>query len=152
MTYTTRVRLAACSLLLAAPLALTACGGDSSDQPSSQPATAAQTSSAPEGIASGEPNPGATSGSTEDSKTKPSKSEVSAGLKDAYDKRGGKDSSVLNTTKLSDCIADKAYDTTSNKTLNALKDGRLDDVDAADTDKLAGYTKTCAKSAAKIPG
>ncbi|MDF8263071.1 hypothetical protein [Luteipulveratus flavus] len=151
MTHTTRLRLAACSLLLAAPLALTACGGDSSDQPSSQPATAAPTSSAPEGIASGEPNPGATSG-TEDSKTKPSKSEVSAGLKDAYDKRGGKDTSVLNTTKLSDCIADKAYDTTSNKTLNALKDGRLDDVDAADTDKLAGYTKTCAKSAAKIPG
>ncbi|AKU16130.1 hypothetical protein [Luteipulveratus mongoliensis] len=148
MIRTSKLRLTACGLLLAAPLALTACGSDKSDSPAGGDKTSSQ-GGAP-GIASGEPNPGATDGGG-DNAGKPSKDEVSAGLKKFYDK-DTTISKVADTKKLSDCVVDKAYDNVSAKTLNAMKDGEPKNMDPADSQKFANYGAECAKTAAKVPG
>ena len=153
MNRTARLRLATCGLLLAAPLALTACGSSDDSKGGDQTsAPAAATSSAPEGIASGEPTPGVnTETGGGDSAGKPAKEDVSAGLKAFYDKQGGQYTSVLDTQKLADCMTDKSYDTMTAKSLNALKDGKPENMDPADTTKLTTYAGECGKTAAKIP-
>ncbi|KNX37846.1 hypothetical protein [Luteipulveratus halotolerans] len=153
MNRTARLRLATCGLLLAAPLALTACGSSDDSKGGDQTsAPAAATSSAPEGIASGEPTPGVnTETGGGDAAGKPSKSEVATGIKGIYDKQpeSGK---LFDTQKLADCIVDKTYDSMSPKSLNALKDGKIQDLDSADQQKLTTTAGECGPKSLKGGG
>lgn len=153
MLRTKKTRLAACSLLLALPLALSACG-DSDDSPKSggSSSAAAPSSTAPaETPSASTPSstpPASDSSATGDGVGKPSKADVAAGLKKTYDNDPAT-KNTLDTQKFSTCMADKSYDTMSAKSLNSLKDGDITGLDPDDTIKMLQYTGPCAQDSVK---
>ena len=137
----TRPRLVvSAALLLAVSSVLAGCSGSSSGDGGTPPA-AGSTSGGP---ASGTMSSGAPSG-------RPTKQEVVAGIERSY---GGTQRTGTGLPDLAGCIADKGYDTWSERTLRALADGDPLQIDPADVPGYASAMTACATGALRsaVPG
>lgn len=175
----TVTRSAGVALAAAAALALSACGG-SDDSPSpgtggspstttssstseAAPSSEAPTSEAPsseaptsdaepssEAPTSAAPTSDAAGGN--DTGDKPSKQDVSSGLKKFYSTQNVAGMEVLDMDKFSDCMVDKGYNTWSNKTLDAIAKGTNMGIDPKDASTFAKFGSECGPQSLKAGG
>lgn len=132
-------RAAAAAVLLALPLSLAACSSSTSD--------AGNTSaSKPPATSSSAPTAGdrsSTDGDSSKKSGKPSKQQVAAGMTNYFVGKGVPRSLV---DDVATCVADKGYSQFSDSTLQALKDGKVGELNPLDTGKLTKVTTTCLAS------
>ncbi|AKU16131.1 hypothetical protein [Luteipulveratus mongoliensis] len=158
MNRTTTKRTAACSLLLAAPLTLAACGFGGDDKGSSGNKTLPGDD--PSATAPGTPGPAdsstpGTEGDDDGSEagSKPSRDSVTKGIQTSYDKTPA--AKVLDTHKHATCMTNKLYDTVSPATLQILADGKATSVpDGKDVKAVSEAATICAPQSRKdgLPG
>lgn len=144
-----RVAIPAAALLLSAPL-LTGCGmfGSATESSSSSAKSSASqssegsggaTSSAPADDSASE-SASSSSSASQDASGKPSKDEVKAGLRTYYIGQGLPSAAA---ESFAGCMVDEGYDDLSAKTLNAMKDGKPESIDPADTTTFTKISGTC---------
>lgn len=130
-------KAATAAVLLALPLGLAACSSSSKPDAvgsSSTPSASSSHGTTPGGKAS-------TGGTSSDgSGGKPTKAQVARGMSNYFVGKGMPRSLVNDVTT---CVADKGYSQFSDKTLRALKDGKVDKLNPLDAGKLTNVTTTC---------
>ncbi len=146
-----RITYALAAAATAATLALTGCGGEQSGTGSAPQTSAAPSAASP--AASDQPttatSPTAeTSPSAETSATtrseegsKPSKSDIVAGLSTFYEKTQG--ISASKAKKFAQCMVDEMYDKAKTATLVAMQDGEPTKIDKSDIGLLTQSGVTC---------
>ena len=151
-----RVALPAAALMLSAPLLLTGCSmlGSSTDKSSSSSSAAASDAAAPSGSSGASDSSGSSSddgasesssssssdGQSADASGKPSKEDVKNGLRTYY---AGQGLPSVAAETFASCMVDEGYDSLSAKTLNAMKDGKPENVDPADSTTFTKLSTTC---------
>ena len=146
MSRTRSMTMSTAALLLAAPAFLTGCGlGAGDEKEENKSATTSSQASATSNTSSGSESASQSQTSQSDSSGKPSKDEVKTGLTDYYVKQGMPQQSA---DKFAQCMVDEGYEKFSAKTLTAMKDGKPQGMDPADSTNFTQVSGKCAQQAA----